>query len=186
MDPPGSVEIPSDGEENIAPRRPPYIPPLRPRFKPPRRSKQFTISTPSLPLGVQLVGTMTGKIDWLKYADHDTSGRGKFPQFAPGTYLHFVKYDETRETLLEVKRWAAGLDQAGLLKMLDVPHFGRGTQVTVVVKQLLSLVHEGHLWIGDKKIPINGELIQRITGLPIAGPNPVTKFPSKHEDTKLA
>ena len=51
------------------------------------------------------------------------------------------------------------MDQAGLLKMLDVPHFGHGTQVTIVVKQLLALVHDSHLWIGDKKIPINGELI---------------------------
>ena len=82
--------------------------------------------------------------------------------------------------------WAAGLDQAGLLKMLDVPHFGRSTQVTIVVKQLLSLIHSGHLWIGDKSIPINGELIHRITGLPIVGPDPGTEFPSKHEDTKLA
>ena len=75
---------------------------------------------------MQLVGTMTGKIDHLKYSDHDTSDRGRFPQFAPEAYLHLVKYDETRATLLEFKRWAAGLDQAGLLKMLDVPHFGRG------------------------------------------------------------
>ena len=60
--------------------------------------------------------------------------RGKFPQFAPGTYLHFVKYPEIGVTLLEVKQWAAGLDKAGLLKMLDVPHFGRSTQVTIVVK----------------------------------------------------
>ena len=28
MNPPGSVEIQSEGEENIAPRRPPYVPPL--------------------------------------------------------------------------------------------------------------------------------------------------------------
>ena len=134
MDPTGSVEIPSDTEDNIAPRRPPYIPPLRTGVKPPRRNKQFTINTPSLPPGVQLVGTMTGKIDRLKYADHDTSDCENFPQFTPGTYLHFFKYDETRATILEVKRWAAGLDQAGLLKMLDVPHFGHGTQVTIVFK----------------------------------------------------
>ena len=127
MDPPGSVEIPSEGEENIAPRRPAYVPPLRPGVKPPRRNKQFTISTPSLPPGVQLVGTITGKIDQLKYSDHDTSDRGRFPQFTPEAYFHFVKYDETGATLLEVKQWAASLDQAGLLKMLNVPHFGRGT-----------------------------------------------------------
>ena len=85
-----------------------------------------------------------------------------------------------------MKQWASSLEQAGLLKMLDVPHFGRSTQVTIVVKQLLELVHDNHLWIGDKRIHINGELIHRITGLPIAGPDPGTEFPSKHEDTKLA
>ena len=89
-------------------------------------------------------------------------------------------------TLFEVKQWVAGLDLAGLLKMLDVLHFGRSTQVTIVVKQLLVLVHDGCLWIGDKKILINGELIHRITGLPMEGPDPGTEFPSKHEDTKLA
>ena len=67
---------------------------------------------------------MTGKIDRLKYSDHDTSDSSKFPQFTPETYLHFVKYDG--ETLVEVKRWAAGLDHAGLLKMFDVPHFSCG------------------------------------------------------------
>ena len=70
---------------------------------------------------------MIGKIDRLKYADYETNDRGKFPQFAPAQYLHFVKYPETAATLLEVKQWAAGLDQAGLLKMLDVPHFGHNT-----------------------------------------------------------
>ena len=96
-----------------------------------------------------MVGTMTGKIDRLKYADHNTNDQGKFPQFAPGTYLHSVHYQETEATLLEVKQWATGLDKAGLLNMLDVPHFGRSTQVTMVVKQLLALVHDGYLWIGN-------------------------------------
>ena len=70
--------------------------------------------------------------------------------------------------------------------MLDVPHFGRSTQVTIVVKQLLALVHDGYLLIGDKRIPINNELIHRITGLPLAGPDLGTEFPSNHDDTKLA
>ena len=68
---------------------------------------------------------MIGKIDRLKYANHDTNDRGRFPQFTPGKYLHFVKYPETGVTVLEVKQWDTGLDRAGLLKMLDVPHFGR-------------------------------------------------------------
>ena len=90
MNPPGSAEIPLEGDEDIAPQWKPYLQPIRPGIKPPRRSAKFTICTPSLPLGVQLVETMTGKIDRLKYVDHDTNDRGKFPQFAPAQYLHFI------------------------------------------------------------------------------------------------
>ena len=82
---------------------------------------------PSLPQGVKLVRMMTGKLDRLKYADHDTNDREKFPQFAPRKYLHSIHYPEVGTTLLEVKQWAAGLEQAGLLKMLNVPHFGHST-----------------------------------------------------------
>ena len=96
---------------------------------------------------------MIGKLDRLKYVDHDTNDRGKFPQFAPGKYLHSVHYLEVGTALLEVKQWAVGLEQASLLKMLNVPHFGRSTQVTIVVKQLLALVHDGNLWIGNQCIP---------------------------------
>ena len=70
--------------------------------------------------------------------------------------------------------------------MLDIPHFGRTTQVTIVVKQLLALVHDGYLWIGNQKITINGELIHRITSFPKEGPDPGIEFVGKHEDTKLA
>ena len=89
-------------------------------------------------------------------------------------------------TLLEVKKWATGLEQACLLNMLNVPHFGHSTQVTIVVKKLLALVHDGNLWIGDRRIPITGELVHRITGLPKEGPDLGIEFMGKHEDTKLA
>ena len=99
----GSVEIPPKGDENISSQHPSYLPPIRPGVQPPRRIDKFTLCTTSLPQGVKLVSTMTGKIDWLKYADHDTNDCGKFPQFAPRTYLHSVHYLETGATLLEVK-----------------------------------------------------------------------------------
>ena len=35
--------------------------------------------------------------------------------------------------------------------MLNVTHFGRSTQVTMVVNKLLALVYDGHLWIGNQK-----------------------------------
>ena len=103
MNPPGSTEIPLEGDEDIAPQRPPYLHPIQLGVKLPQRSAKFTICTPLLPPSVQLVGMMTVKIDRLKYADHDTNDHGKFPQFTPSQYLHFVKYKETGETLLEVK-----------------------------------------------------------------------------------
>ena len=92
MNPSGSTEVPFEEDENIAPHRPPYLLPVRPGFQLPQRMKKFTLCTPSLPPGVQLVETMTRKIDRLKYSDHDTNYHGKFPQFAPGTYLHSVLY----------------------------------------------------------------------------------------------
>ena len=93
---------------------------------------------------------------------------------------------EAGTTFLEVKQWVAGLEQAGLLNMLNVPHFGHSTQVTMVVKQLLALVHDGNLWIGSHKIAIGGQLIHKITGLSKEGTDPGIEFIGKHEDTKLA
>ena len=186
MEPSGSAQAPAGGRENIPPPRPPYLPPVRPGTALPRWTKQFTLATPSLPPGVQLIGSMTGKIDRLKYSDHDTNDHGKFPQFEPAEYLHRVRYPDHEVTLLEVQTWVAGLDKDGLLKLFNIPHFGRGIHVTVVAKQLLALVHDGYLWIGDQQIPIDAALIHRITGLPMAGLDPGTEFPSKHDDTKLA
>ena len=56
----------------------------------------------------------------------------------------------------------------------------------MVVKQLLELVHDGYLWIGNWKIAINKELIHQITGLLKEGPDPSIEFMGKHEDAKLA
>ena len=55
----------------------------------------------------------------------------------------------------------------------------------MVVKQLLVLLHYGHLWIGSQKINIDGELIHRITGLPKEGPDLGIDFVRKHKDMKL-
>ena len=90
MNPLGSTELPPEDfedfgeDENVASQRPPYLPPVRQGVKPPWRTVKFALLTPSLPQGVKLVGTMTGRVDRLKYADHDTNDREKFLQFAPG------------------------------------------------------------------------------------------------------
>ena len=65
MPPSGLAEVPPTEDEKIAPKHPPYIPPVRPGVQPPRRTNKFIARTPLLPPGVQLVGTMTGKLDRL-------------------------------------------------------------------------------------------------------------------------
>jgi len=52
MDPPSSVQVPTEEDEHIEPLRPPYLQLIRPGVQPPRWTKQFTLSTPSLPPGV--------------------------------------------------------------------------------------------------------------------------------------
>ena len=47
-------------------------------------------------------------------------------------------------------------------------------------------MHDGNLGIGNQRIPIDGELIHKITGLPKEGPDPSIKFVGNYEDTKLA
>ena len=56
----------------------------------------------------------------------------------------------------------------------------------MVVKKLLALVHDGHLWIGNQKKSITRELIHQIMGLPKEGLDPSIEFMGKHEDAKLA
>ena len=48
MNPPGEFEDFGE-DENIAPQRPPYLPPVRPGVQPPWRIAKFTLRTPSLP-----------------------------------------------------------------------------------------------------------------------------------------
>jgi hypothetical protein len=51
------------------------------------------------------------------------------------------------------------------MNLLDIPHFGRGKNVGLCVKQLVSHVHGGILWM-DRPVQIDVALISKITGLP--------------------
>ena len=65
MNPLGSAELPPKDfqdfgeDENVSSQHPPYLPHVRPGVQPPLRTAKFTLRTPSLPQGVQLVETMT-------------------------------------------------------------------------------------------------------------------------------
>ena len=67
--------------------------------------------------------------------------------------------------------WAKGLAGARILNLLHLPHFSHYNITSLVVCQLMELVHDGCLWLQDR-IPIDVALIHRITGLPMHGPSP--------------
>ena len=64
--------------------------------------------------------------------------------------------------------WIASLASSRLLKLLKILHFSYSPKVNVVVKLLLSYVHDGYLWL-ESKIGLNIDVIHRIKGLSKVG-----------------
>ena len=76
------------------------------------------------------------------------------------------------------------LERSGLLNLLRLPHFGCGAEVNAVVHVLLSCVHGGYLWLGNR-VDLNVDLIHRITGLSKIGKDPEIQTTGKTKDSKL-
>lgn len=63
-------------------------------------------------------GALLGHILTLKLEDWDLGDHEKFPQLAPNKYLSKIYYEETRVTILEPMKWAAGVENVSLLNMI--------------------------------------------------------------------
>ncbi len=77
------------------------------------------------------------------------------------------------------------LERSGLPNLLEIPHFGRGTEVNAVVRVLLSCVHGGYLWLSNR-IDLNVDLIHCITGLSKTGQDPQTHISGKAKDSRIS
>ena len=86
---------------------------------------------------------------------------------------------------LQSMKWVMGVEKVGLLNMPYVSHFNRTNINIVCVRQLLTLVHDGCLWLGEP-IPINDMLIHWITMLPHEGVDPIKAFGVKSKEKQLA
>lgn len=111
--------------------------------------RKFTVSTPLLPKQVEFEGTTLAHIPMLKMEDWDLADHERFPHLVTNKYMTKCYYEETGVTLLEPMKWVRGVGQAGLLHMLCMPHFHRSTVNTVCACQLITLVHNGCLWLGE-------------------------------------
>jgi hypothetical protein len=76
------------------------------------------------------------------------------------------------DMVLQPKQWIPGFFNTWILHLLEIPHFGRGKYVNNYLKQLLTILHGGFLWM-DRLVSINMEVIVFIIGLPSNGENPV-------------
>ena len=86
---------------------------------------------------------------------------------------------------LEPCKSLRGVENVGLLNLLWVPHYHRTPINTICVSQLLTLVHDGFLWLG-RPIPITNMLIHRITHLTYEGLNSAKEFGGKTGEKELA
>lgn len=85
---------------------------------------------------------------------------------------------------LELHKWLRGVEKAGLLNFLWVPHYHRAPLTIFVIKQLLCMVHDGCLCL-EEPIPITDHLIHRITQLPCKREDPANISNGKSDDLAI-
>jgi hypothetical protein len=112
--------------------------------------------------GVRKDGDMIGKVNNLKFMDHDITDTKNFPELARDQYLCTETGPATGKNWVEAHAWASALEKARILTLFKIPHFRRSNEINACVKVLLSCVHGGTLWL-DPMISINTTLIVRIT-----------------------
>jgi hypothetical protein len=109
------------------------------------------------------VDYMLGKVPKLRYADLDVHNAEKFPELAAETYLVKTgKIGPLDKPIMDPTQWITGLYKSDIMNLLDIPHFGHSKNVRLYVKQLVTRVHGGILWM-DRPIPIDVTLISNIT-----------------------
>jgi hypothetical protein len=67
--------------------------------------------------------------------------------------------------VLDPAECITGLYNYDIMNLLDIPHFGRGNNVGLCIKQLVSQVHGSILWM-DRPIYIDVEIISKVIGFP--------------------
>lgn len=166
-------------DEGIAPitKFPNYIPPCKGNAKVTKDpdSNKFVISTPLLLEEVPFEGLHLARIPLLKMEDLDLANHDRFPHLVTANYVKHIYYVDSGVIVLEMVEWIRRVENSGLLKLLWVPHYHGTTINTTYVCQLLTLVHDGCLWLGGP-IPITGMLIHRITHLSYKGLNLAKEF----------
>jgi hypothetical protein len=70
------------------------------------------------------------------------------------------------------------------MNLLDIPHFRCGKNVGFYVKQLLARLNGGILWM-DRLVPIDVDLISKMTRFPTSGVKHKNYLENKERDKKI-
>jgi len=182
----GTEYIDAEGMEPIK-KIPEYVPPHKGKVKVTKdpNSDKLSISTPLLPKKVPLEGLWLARILLLKMEDWDLADHARFPHLETDKYMKHVYYVKSGVTTLGTVEWICSVENSGLLNLLWVPHYHHTPINTICVRQLLTLVHDGCLWLGGH-IPITDMIIHTITQLPYDGLNPAKEFGRKTGEKDMA
>ena len=82
-------------------------------------------------------------------------------------------------------KWVCGVEQSGLLNMILILHYHHSPINMIYVRQLLMLVHDGILWLGQP-IPLTNMLIHKITKLTHKRTDTAKEFARKTGEKELA
>ena len=132
------------------------------------KSGKFPIPIPPIDSWVKEDGYLLWYAAIVKFIDYNLGDSKTYPQFQPDQYLTIQKNPRTGADDYIPMDHVHILERSGLLNLLILPHFGRGAEVNAMVRILLSCLHGGYLWLGNK-VDLNINLIHRITGLSKTG-----------------
>jgi hypothetical protein len=126
-----------------------YVPPRKPTTKQVKLPKEpkYELVEPEIPPGVIIEGDMLGTVGNMKFADHDLEDIKKFPELAPDKYMHTKLSPRFTGSYSRATRVGTGLEKTCILNLLEIPHFGRSTEINICIKLLLSCIHGGFLWL---------------------------------------
>ena len=127
-------------------------------------------------------GNLWGNMHAVKFADYNLGDYKLYPHFRRDRYMTIQRNPRTKRDEFVPMDHAQHLAKSGLLDLLEIPHFGRGPEVNVVVRMLLSCVHGGYLWLGTR-VDVGVDLIHRITGLSKTGNDPKINIDGKSKDS---
>lgn len=148
-------------------------------------AERFLIHKPLLPESITFEGPRLVRVSHLKMEDWDLVENERFPHLKTENYMKQVYYKESSVTALEPVEWIRGVNKSGLLNLLWEPHYHHSKRNIIIIKQFLTLVHDGCLWL-SMPIPITDMLIHQIMLLSHSCLNPAKDFGRKTSERDLA